>query len=429
MVSEANPDKLSLALEPESAAIHCKRAAKSASVSKEFSDTAENYLIIDIGGGTVDIAAHTNVGGNIEELHPPTGNFSGGTLVNETFRKELGRLVGDPNLCKYSGSPHACKQETMNQNKADLNDLLYSEFETHKLLFGKSSDTDDCCNSYKVRLPYSFLETYEQCLTQDYNNSQGTPDIKIDPKRQHVRISAKKMEELFKPAMDGIISQTTEVLSKFQDIIDTIYVVGGFGGCDYVYKYIQEKVQEKYSQKCYSFLKPIQPDLAVIRGATAFRCNPGVVNQRKCDATYGFETNLTYIKGTHNPRYRWTPRDDELCKYIFAPFVERGDSVCTNEVFVRTSVPVYPNQTSMQFNVYSSLGRNVFYTKDFGVYKLGSLTIDMGGTGSGREVEVALDVTHTELKVYAYDKESGNKKKAVFDFLTCSDVVGNIMSY
>ena len=42
----------------------------------------QNYLVVDIGGGTVDLASHCIVGSHIEEIAPPAGSFCGGTAVN-----------------------------------------------------------------------------------------------------------------------------------------------------------------------------------------------------------------------------------------------------------------------------------------------------------------------------------------------------------
>ena len=82
---EKPSEKLSLALEPESAAIHCRQKVKVASKVRQYLVHAKNYLVVDIGGGTVDIASHAIVEGCIEELAQPAGNFWGGTTVNEEF--------------------------------------------------------------------------------------------------------------------------------------------------------------------------------------------------------------------------------------------------------------------------------------------------------------------------------------------------------
>ena len=87
---EAAPDKLSLALEPESAAIYCQSMSQQQLAAYCDADkpyTSQCYLLVDVGGGTVDITAHTVATQNqIKVVQPPTGNDCGGTKVNKQFK-------------------------------------------------------------------------------------------------------------------------------------------------------------------------------------------------------------------------------------------------------------------------------------------------------------------------------------------------------
>ena len=67
-VEEKPSEKLSLALEPESVAIHCRQKTEVAGKGEQYLVSAKNYLVVDIGEGTVDIASHAIVEGYIEEL-------------------------------------------------------------------------------------------------------------------------------------------------------------------------------------------------------------------------------------------------------------------------------------------------------------------------------------------------------------------------
>ena len=72
----------------------------------------------------------------------------------------------------------------------------------------------------------------------------------------------------------------------------------------------------------------------------------------------------------------------------------------------------------MSFTLYSAPRRDVWYTTEDEVYVLGKLKIDMGGYGLDRDVEIILDVTHSELQLLARDKTSGNEVKLIADFLS-----------
>ena len=75
-------------MEPEAAALHCI-------LQKDLLLTPQivkSYLIVDCGGGTIDIVAHKmtkNDSGeiSIEELVCPYGNSSGGFEVNYEFEQ------------------------------------------------------------------------------------------------------------------------------------------------------------------------------------------------------------------------------------------------------------------------------------------------------------------------------------------------------
>ena len=118
---EKPSEKLWVVSEPESAAIHCRLKAKVAGKGEQYLVNAEKYLVVDIGGGTVDIASHGIVEGCIEELARPAGNFWGGTTVNEEFSKFLQEFVGDPEFSRYFGSGTLVNDT---RHKVDLNKLL-----------------------------------------------------------------------------------------------------------------------------------------------------------------------------------------------------------------------------------------------------------------------------------------------------------------
>ena len=254
-----------------------------------------NYIVIDIGGGTVDIASHKIVDGRIAEIAPPAVNFWGGTTVNEEFSKFLQKFVDDPGFSRYieSGSP-----EVQVRHKADLNELLYIRFEKQKRRFGSV----EACKSYIVEFPHSFLKLYQGFLVRKgiALNSEGEISVEVEDDGAVMRIDDSKMAEFFQPAIDGITNLIVSYLqenkiefqrlravtsfylpSKIAHTVDTIYWVGGFGGCEYLRKQLESVINQG---RKYYFAVPPQPELAVILGATVF---PSIVSRRKADTTCG----------------------------------------------------------------------------------------------------------------------------------------------
>ena len=198
-----------LALEPESAAIHCRCKATEAGKGEEYVVKAESYIVIDIGGGTVDIASHKIVEGHIEEIDIPAGNFWGGTTVNEEFSKFLQKCVGDPDYSRYIKSSSPVIEA---RHKAQLSDLLYTRFETQKKRFGSGEPE----KSYIVEFPHSFLKAYGDFLvrTGEALKLKGDESVEMEDDGAVMRINDSKMVEFFQPVIDGITDLIEKHLKK-----------------------------------------------------------------------------------------------------------------------------------------------------------------------------------------------------------------------
>jgi len=405
------PDRLSLALEPESAAIQCQQEAKDAGKASTC------YIVADISGGTVDIACHQIVAGFTEERHPALGNDWGGTRVNEEFQNFLGELVHDRSLSCYVGR-QVKNQET---NKAHLRELLYARFEREKIRFGCEGFKDES-EEYIVEFHGSFWSQYGEKLLEEVieRNERNDMGVTVEKDEKQLRITHDQMEKLFEPSLTEISDVLLSLLSTdVGEASDTLFWVGGFGGCYYLQQKVQENIIQKFGVPKYRFFTPPQPELAVVRGATAFRCNPNVLRTRKADATYGVSCQGDFIASIHNPLYKEWSEDEKKykCKNLFSTFVEEGECVNTYEAFIQSYIPVSYNQSSMSLEVYSSPKKPVWYVTDSDVQKLGILTLELEGVGLDRSIEVTFDVTHTEIQVRAYQKPRGTEVRAVIDFL------------
>ena len=117
---EDSPDRLSLVLEPEAAGLFCQNMG-------EFHKPHRHFTVLDIGGGTVDNTLdHIDYDGHVCVIDKARGNDWGGTRVNEEFSKFLENIVHDPGFKRFLSVADPQKQY---QHKADLNKLIYYEFE------------------------------------------------------------------------------------------------------------------------------------------------------------------------------------------------------------------------------------------------------------------------------------------------------------
>ena len=431
---EASPDKLSLALEPEAAAIYCHNIT--AEQIAPYCDsippfTSNSFLVVDIGGGTVDISAYQISGfpeQHIEVLLTPTGNDCGGAMVNQKFAEFLGELVDDTTFSQYIDTGDELLKAT---HTARLNELIGDTFERQKRIFGKKGGKG---KKVSIRLPFSFIEHYQSKLRagiKKLNDSQ-IELIGID-----LRIAYTRMEEFYQPAVKGLLKCITKALQSLDKEIETIYIVGGFGGCQYIYNAITKEFGNKYR-----YITPTEHDFAVVHGAVLFRQNPNFVHARRADATYGVRVSIPFQEGIHKEEYKWfNEKGEAQCENIFSMFVEKGDIVSTHEILVTEYASSIFHQQWMHIDIYSSSEKDVWYTTGkrptgtdlVNVRKIGELFIPFSKentkhrsqaddeqltTDLEQKVEVTFDFSHTEIQVRGYNKLSNTEIKVVLDFLS-----------
>ena len=424
---EVSPDKLSLVLEPEAAAVYCQnmslqQRAMYCTAPQPFS--SKNYLVVDVGGGTVDIVAyrvnHTPEQ-HMEVIHQPAGDAWGGTKVNLEFKKFLEEIVGDNSFSKYVNTEN---EATNALQLAHLNKLIYETFESQKTIFGDKELDDD--GKINVQLPYTFFRKYETELISN------VPRMKCDVRLSgsELRITYSKVKDFYNPILKGIIACITQVLESCNVKIDALFLVGGFGGCHYIYEAIKSCFGNKYN-----YITPESPDYAVVKGAVIMRRNPQLIQARRVDATYGIRVSIPFIEGKHAEEYRRKAskrEEPDQCIDIFSTFVERGDIVLIQDAYMMSYTPERENQREMIVEIYSSPEKDVWYvtgqqpshcadTESADVQKIGELKVPFRecdeGEESNQEVDVMFDFTSTEIQVKGYEHQSQTEVKVVIDFL------------
>lgn len=370
--------------------------------------------MVDIGGGTVDIVAHAIVEGNLEEIIPPKGNSWGGNTVNDGFRQFLGCTLGDPTFFNYIG-PQVDKG-TQISNKRDLDLIVTKEFEQIKCDFGTHYNKPTSPLTYTFNLPRSLCTTYQKHMEAKSEDE----DISFDLENSELTLSRRKMIELFEPTIKGIISIVEKVLQEVEYAVENIYLAGGFGGCQYV----SLKLQSELNQTEEDFqIHPAPGDSAqgIVHGAVLFRCDPSIIHKRKADATYGINVILPFKSGVHDASKRFWNEDEQQykCRDIFCTVVESGENLHSGKIYVTDIVPLRKNLTRMSFNIYTSRETDVWYVTDPGVQYLGQFEVNLSGYGLNRQAEVAVDFTHCEIQLRAYDKQNpANEVKIALDFLS-----------
>ena len=406
----ARTDQLSLALEPECVALYCQKLpidhiAEYADQNQKVND-AKSCMVLDIGGGTVDITALKQVTTSpdtYEVTISPTGNKFGGREVNEEFRRFLQQIVRDEGFQLFLKN-----QSTHEEHNAILQKIIYHDFEEKKVAFGSTVDfkhlpegrgraetqpvhetqankqvpipRERSCTSsedfsFRLELPEAFLKCYQK-IKQELKKMKG---VKLVKSKRLLLLSESTMKSFFDPVLKkmgySVISAVRE--ANKNGPLSVVYMAGGFGGCKYVFQYLKDKIKLGLPDKDVPLVVPTDHTLAVCRGAVLCGRNPGIITIRKMEASYGIRVSKPF-QGVHEERHAYGDQDGtKQCGNIFRPFVVQGDKVKANDVFTIKVVPQFHTDTEARIGFYCSTNPNVQYTKDEGTRQIGEIKLSI----------------------------------------------------
>ena len=436
---ERNPDRLTLALEPEAAAIYCQTmnmqdVQERCQISGPL--TSKNYVVIDIGGGTVDITAHRHdQEKGIEVITEPTGNDCGGMKVNCEFSKLMQKIFRDESpdhdLFGFHRFLDSSDPTIAASRRAVVNHLINKEFEEAKAVFGSTAhgrppyDQDDD-KEVSIKIPYEMGAFYGSEEIEQGIEKLNDDRVQLDDDIIYIKYS--KMREIFKPAVDGILICVSSVLEKVNQAIDTIYLVGGFGGCSYIFDQVSTLVTGKKSS--IRIIVPKDHNIAVSLGAVKYRLDPDVIYSRVMDASYGTSICAPFLPEHHNMKYfigvdsRGIPRRRD----VFLYYVERGEMLRSSEIVTGELCPLSNTADGMSIELFSTFEKDIEYIKDEennpipNIRKIGDIHVDMPNEEQLprelRTVEMTMDFSHTEIQVRARYTVNNTEVKATIDFLS-----------
>lgn len=264
--SAGNADQLMIALEPEAAAIFCKEKnmrdfhgeSDDRSLDEMLSQINTPYLVVDIGGGTLQGTVHEiQVDGRIKEIDKVTWGPYGGMYVNQRFESLLDELFGTQMLQSY--------------RKQFPSDWIYimNDFELKK----RGKRILDSSVKTNIQLPRSFLSQIIQTRGKRIDR-YAERDVKIKS-NHYLSLSSAVMRELFTPVVDSIKEHLDNLLRKPQLAkVQIMHLVGGFAESPF----LQEEIKDTFSRRC-KVLIPQQASVAVALGAVIFGKEPNIINR------------------------------------------------------------------------------------------------------------------------------------------------------
>lgn len=383
--------QLTLALEPECAAIYVLTGANLVASSKQSDNTmcdpGEKFLVADLGGGTADFSVvEITKEHKLKHLHYASGGDWGGKNVNQNIFDIYKEIFGTEVMKTFS-KEKADILEMENNIELKKRDLGSGEPLSLTLL---PSLTTLCPESYK-----------DMVMKSKYRYS-----IKCKGERTVFQKSLVD-DAIFKPVVGEIANHMKSILKEPNaDGVKTIILVGGFAKSNIVYDYIRNIFSDT------KVIIPTDPDLAVLKGAVKFGRFEGIVEKRVCDYTYGVETNR-YCLAT-DPKDKIKRIGEEYqCTQVFEKMITIGKQIGVNEKVEKEFKASTPGMRRMKINIYKSKDPNPVFITDEGCELFAEMTIEMPDTKGGmdRAVIISIQFGKTEITISARDKTTGQGKK------------------
>ncbi|OLZ65506.1 hypothetical protein AV521_31015 [Streptomyces sp. IMTB 2501] len=392
-----------LGLEPEVAVQYARNALSGGGMDR----AGTRIVVVDAGGGTVDITAYQVEpdGRRLAEVITADGDRLGSEYVNLAFRTEIlesrlnspGHFDGASRLLDY-------------EEKAPglLHDLLQA-FERRKIDFDPD-DPGDTNISIPGRL---FRLMGDAGLDALASRQNGVDDAFVISRDAFLGL----FDQVLDPMMNLIETQLDRVLANAPENV-RLLGMGGFAQS----RYFQRRMAERFDDgDRVRFVVPPLPALAVLHGAVHFAYDPSGTRIRRTRYTYGCDASWPFKKG--DPTSSKVTDDDgaELCSTRFNAFVRIGDPVEVDQEVKCVYTPMKNNQQDMAFTLYRTTEHDPRYVTDRGSVPIGELVVKLPSavrklTRTERKVELCMRFGGTQTKVTARVLETGETLETSIEF-------------
>lgn len=392
----AEAERLLLVLEPEAAATYCQKNE----IDKSQLAPETRFMVVDCGGGTVDITVHEVVeGGGLSEVVEGTGGAYGSTYVDRSFKDYLKKKLKDEVIERYE------KDEPIEYLE------MMDAWERIKCDFDPQRRSGVIYFHIPTRL-YTLLQKRYQNILKRLADEQKGDNLSIHLDRE-------TMNAIFTPTLDGLVKKVEEQFEKLDSQgCDYIFLVGGFSNSPP----LRQRIQKHFGMKVKKIIIPQRaggPGAAIVEGAVSYGLNPPV-RARRSRLTYGCNISMPFQPEVDPPEKKIWFEDgkDWYCSGRFDIFVRAGDAVGVNDIVQHTFCPMERNQTRMNLHFYGTKNKQVRYTDENGAEYLGEIVVEMQDTTDGfnRLVDVTMYFGRTEIQVEAKERKSGNSYKTTLVF-------------
>ncbi|XP_061179604.1 heat shock 70 kDa protein 12A-like [Saccostrea echinata] len=400
--------QLSIALEAEAASVLCRKTDVFVSsndgiggLRKSLCSIPDNstYLVVDMGGGTVDITLHQVLqGGGLRELYKASGGDYGGNQVNKRYLEFLEKLFGKDVLDMVKEKHPSSWVEILNN------------FERKK----KATPNLDDKDKVVIGFPISFVEQYKTLKDHDFQERIKPlcygEDVEI--KKDKLYMKGKVFKSFFEVSL-GKIKKCIETILEHGGSTDTILFVGGFAESPYLIHMLRTHFSKS------KILVPEDPSLAVLKGAVWFGFYPTIIRSRICQYTYGFAKQRPFIDGKDNIEKRRKYGNRFYIDDVFDKHVEIGEMLEIGKFQKPKEYhPLKQDQVVIMLELYASTDKDPDYVCDPTCHLVGVMEIEVKPRNPGEDgtVSVRVNFSGTELEIEAREKRTGNITRATANF-------------
>lgn len=377
-------DDLRLALEPEVATLYIRhiRFRKAATRNSgenglvQSFDTGNKFLVVDAGGGTVDITVYEVTDGRkLAELRAASGGPWGSGNVNEAFRKFLADVFTLNVLQQFE------------KHYKDDNEELMQSFELCKRQFEYQD--------VRIRLPFGFSENYFNVTGKSISVGDRS-DVKII--KDKLVITKDRFKEMFSGPLESIVQHIRKLFRQNSvRNANTIILVGGFAQNVFLCDVLKKEFPDK------RLVVPPEPGSAILKGATIYgQETKHIVVSRMSQYSYGVK--ITMAPTPSHPKSRISLGDDgkEYVRGVFLKLITKGETCNINQPSEPIPLSAMDSEKELTLEVFASNSLNPQFVDEEGCFKIGEIVVDCrDNIGNPRDVEVRLCLGGPELSVIA----------------------------
>ncbi|KAH6872295.1 hypothetical protein J4E91_010029 [Alternaria rosae] len=363
---DENDNRLTLITEPEAAAMFC---SKTGLLNLKIHDAV---LIVDCGGGTVDLIAY-----EVEEEQP----FS----VAECT----------------AGSGDSCGSTALNRN---FSNILRAKIRKMKLPDGSKTAGKvyaKCIMDFENRIKADFRNNGQKWAV-DVGIEAEFPEAGIE--EGYMTFTNEEILQCFEPVVNRILELVRNQIIAIQAqnrALQNVLVVGGFGASEYLFQQIKLHVPPQFQSKV---VRPMDSVAAIVKGAVTAGITERIVTHRVARRHYLMATLQPFKEGHHPEQYRVPSLDGkDRCKYTRQIFVQKGQRVKIGEpVKVSFFRQVAPGATLMYEDILYACDDDVCpeYTKDPRIKEVVTLTSDLSRKNLEKDFERMDTPQGTFYRVY-----------------------------